>query len=230
MDILILSSYQRSVILNRVYIFTYPCLNLSEFHVVSVLRRLAVFGIPDLEKDTYGLQFIDMVFQNIEHFLKAKPSMLRELATRREKALTTLTKVLLDLQENQPLSYIPFIERSLQMTVRYTFTEEGNDLLYERFTVNALNLMRGVLRCEYYRPSKKFYDDPDPRAAQAHKLKMDFFTAATLTEICKRLILNYFPFKAEDLEQWDSDPEAFVSEEGGDSWKFTLRVRKYRKL
>ena len=39
--------------------------------LISVLRRLATFGFKDFDKSEQALTFINMVFQNIEHFLKA---------------------------------------------------------------------------------------------------------------------------------------------------------------
>jgi len=44
---------------------------------------------------------------------------------------------------------------------------------------------------------------------RAHEIKMTFFTADTLTEICRRLVTHYFLLTYYDLELWDSDPESF---------------------
>jgi hypothetical protein len=44
---------------------------------------------------------------------------------------------------------------------------------------------------------------------RAHEIKMAFFTADTLTEICRRLVTHYFLLTFYDLELWDSDPESF---------------------
>lgn len=44
---------------------------------------------------------------------------------------------------------------------------------------------------------------------RAHEIKMAFFTADTLTEICRRLVTHYFLLTYYDLELWDSDPESF---------------------
>lgn len=44
---------------------------------------------------------------------------------------------------------------------------------------------------------------------RAHEIKMAFFTADTLTEICRKLVTHYFLLTYDDLELWDSDPESF---------------------
>jgi hypothetical protein len=44
---------------------------------------------------------------------------------------------------------------------------------------------------------------------RAHEIKMAFFTANTLTEMCRKLVSHYFLLTRDDLELWDSDPESF---------------------
>ena len=49
----------------------------------------------------------------------------------------------------------------------------------------------------------------DPIIKQAYEIKMTFFTADTLREICHRLLLDYFVLSQEDLEMWNDDPEEY---------------------
>lgn len=36
--------------------------------------------------------------------------------------------------------------------------------------------------------------------------------------------MHYFLLTPDEFEQWDTDPEGYTSDEGGDSWKYNLRV------
>ncbi|KAI5086266.1 importin-11 isoform 2 [Silurus meridionalis] len=59
---------------------------------------------------------------------------------------------------------------------------------------------------------------------EAHRIKSDFFTHSTLSEMCKRLVCKYLLLTQEELNMWEEDPESFAVEEtGGDSWKYSLR-------
>ncbi|KAH7961683.1 hypothetical protein HPB52_011257 [Rhipicephalus sanguineus] len=58
---------------------------------------------------------------------------------------------------------------------------------------------------------------------EAAQIKMTFFTYATVTEMCRRLVLHYFLLTEEELATWDNDPEGFASDGGGEAWKFCLR-------
>ena len=43
----------------------------------------------------------------------------------------------------------------------------------------------------------------------AHEVFSEFFTAQVLTELCRQLVLNYFPLREDELNCWLTDPENF---------------------
>lgn len=54
-----------------------------------------------------------------------------------------------------------------------------------------------------------FTADSSPETLEAHKIKVSFFTYPTLTEICRRLVSQYFLLTEEELTMWEEDPEGF---------------------
>ncbi|XP_036164291.1 importin-11 isoform X7 [Myotis myotis] len=140
-----------------------------------------------------------------------------------EKTIILFTKVLLDFLDQHPFSFTPLIQRSLEFSVSYVFTEVGEGVTFERFIVQCMNLIKMIVKNYAYKPSKNF-EDSSPETLEAHKIKMAFFTYPTLTEICRRLVSHYFLLTEEELTMWEEDPEGFTVEEtGGDSWKYSLR-------
>lgn len=193
---------------------------------LKVLRKLVVSGFAELDKSPTALEFLRILFERLDRFLKIKYDLEatnQELFSKREKIITLMSKVLLDVQEFHSEGFIRFIRPSLQMAVVYNFTNQNRGLIYERFTVNALNLMRSILHCETYRPAKVIEETKSEATLMAHNIKMEFFTKDVLVELCHYFVLHYFLLTAEDLSCWDSDPESFMSEESGDSWKFSIR-------
>uniref|UniRef100_A0A8D1G664 Importin-11 n=2 Tax=Sus scrofa TaxID=9823 RepID=A0A8D1G664_PIG len=131
--------------------------------------------------------------------------------------------MLLDFLDQHPFSFTPLIQRSLEFSVSYVFTEVGEGVTFERFIVQCMNLIKMIVKNYAYKPSKNF-EDSSPETLEAHKIKMAFFTYPTLTEICRRLVSHYFLLTEEELTMWEEDPEGFTVEEtGGDSWKYSLR-------
>uniref|UniRef100_A0A673ZGF6 Importin-11 n=1 Tax=Salmo trutta TaxID=8032 RepID=A0A673ZGF6_SALTR len=140
-----------------------------------------------------------------------------------EKTIILYTKVLLDFLEVHPCAFIPLIQRSLEFAVGYVFTPAGEGLVFERFTVQCMNLIKTIVKNEAYKPCKNI-EDSKPESLEAHKIKTAFFTHPTLTEIGRRLVSHYFLLTEEELAMWEEDPEGFAVEEtGGDSWKYSLR-------
>jgi hypothetical protein len=71
-----------------------------------------------------------------------------------EKSIIHLTKVLLAVLEHHPFSYVDMIQPSLEFSVFYVFTPTGESLLFERFIIQCLNLIKGILLCAEYKPAK----------------------------------------------------------------------------
>ncbi|XP_023228381.1 importin-11-like [Centruroides sculpturatus] len=123
---------------------------------LKVLRMLVVHGFKEPHRVEEAVQFITIVFQHIKPFLECRKTLqhndnLRELC---EKYLILLTKVLHDLLELHPFSYVNFIRPSLECCVSLCFTAEGNGYLFERFIVQCLNLIKAILLCAEYKPAK----------------------------------------------------------------------------
>ncbi|XP_012519960.1 PREDICTED: importin-11 [Propithecus coquereli] len=118
--------------------------------------------------------------------------------------------MLLDFLDQHPFSFTPLIQRSLEFSVSYVFTEIGEGVTFERFIVQCMNLIKMIVKNYAYKPSKNF-EDSSPETLEAHKIKMAFFTYPTLTEICRRLVSHYFLLTEEELTMWEEDPEGFNS-------------------
>uniref|UniRef100_A0A8C5XGF8 Importin-11 n=1 Tax=Microcebus murinus TaxID=30608 RepID=A0A8C5XGF8_MICMU len=192
---------------------------------LKVLRKLTVNGFVEPHKNIEVMGFLHGIFERLKQFLECSrnigtDNMCRD---RLEKTIILFTKVLLDFLDQHPFSFKPLIQRSLEFSVSYVFTEIGEGVTFERFIVQCMNLIKMIVKNYAYKPSKNF-EDSSPETLEAHKIKMAFFTYPTLTEICRRLVSHYFLLTEEELTMWEEDPEGFTVEEtGGDSWKYSLR-------
>ena len=193
---------------------------------LKVLRKLVIHGFKKPHEHREVIVFIESIFGRIKVMLgfRKQNENHEHIKKISEKYIILLTKILLDLHENFPFSYLDFIKSSLDLAVYYVFTEAGDGILFERFIVQCLNLVKGLLVCPEYKPCKVLEDTKDPNTLVAHRLKTEFFTESVLVGMCHKLILHYFLLTQDDLEVWDSDPEGFCMDvEGGESWKYSLR-------
>uniref|UniRef100_A0A9J7X5V8 Importin-11 n=1 Tax=Cyprinus carpio carpio TaxID=630221 RepID=A0A9J7X5V8_CYPCA len=192
---------------------------------LKVLRKLTVHGFIEPHNNMEVMGFLNAVFERLKQFLECcrqfgPGSLCRE---KLEKTIILFTKVLLDFLEYHPWPFIPLIQRSLEFAVSYVFTEVGEGVVFERFIVQCMNLIKMIVKNEAYKPAKNI-EDSKPENLEAHKIKTAFFTHQTLTEIGRRLVSKYFLLTEEELTMWEEDPESFAVEEtGGDSWKYSLR-------
>uniref|UniRef100_A0A8C6XJ85 Importin-11 n=1 Tax=Naja naja TaxID=35670 RepID=A0A8C6XJ85_NAJNA len=124
------------------------------------------------------------------------------------RCLLFVNKVLLDFLDQHPFSFTSLIQRSLEFSVSYVFTEAGEGVVFERFIVQCMNLIKMIVKNYAYKPSKNI-EDSSPETLEAHKIKASFFTYPTLMEICRRLVTQYFLLTEEELTMWEEDPEGF---------------------
>ncbi|XP_034956341.1 importin-11 [Zootoca vivipara] len=192
---------------------------------LKVLRKLTVHGFVEPHRNVEVMAFLHAVFERLKQFLECSKSVEADHVCRDclEKTIILFTKVLLDFLDQHPFSFTPLIQRSLEFAVSYVFTEAGKGIVFERFIVQCMNLIKMIVKNYAYKPSKNV-EDSSPETLEAHKIKVSFFTYPTLTEICRRLVTQYFLLTEEELTMWEEDPEGFTVEEtGGDSWKYSLR-------
>lgn len=193
---------------------------------LRILRKLTVHGFKKPHESEDAMLFLNLVFDRAKTMLdcrkslQAKGSSLVQLC---EKFIIHLTKVLIAVLEHHPFSYVDLIHSSLEFAVFYVFTPAGEHLLFERFIIQCLNLIRGILMCAEYKAAKNIEETKEPATLRAHHIKLNFFIPSTLTEMCTKLVTHYFLLTRDDLELWDSDPESFATDEGGESWKYSLR-------
>uniref|UniRef100_A0A8D0KZC3 Importin-11 n=1 Tax=Strix occidentalis caurina TaxID=311401 RepID=A0A8D0KZC3_STROC len=220
---------------SHIYSFAYSLWN---HHTDIFLQQVCIgdetAATNSLEKTLLSLKdiylyifqgFLHAVFERLKQFLECSRSIGAEnvCRDRLEKTIILFTKVLLDFVDQHPFSFTPLIQRSLEFAVSYVFTEAGEGVVFERFIVQCLNLIKMIVKNYAYKPSKNI-EDSSPEILEAHKIKTAFFTYPTLMEICRRLVTRYFLLTEEELTMWEEDPEGFTVEEtGGDSWKYSLR-------
>ncbi|XP_043919759.1 importin-11 [Protopterus annectens] len=192
---------------------------------LKVLRKLTAHGFTEPQQNMEVMGFLNAVFERVKQFLECRRriSAGHICMDKLEKNIILYTKVLLDFLDYHPYHFIPLIQRSLEFAVSYVFTEVGEGVVFERFVVQCMNLIKMIVKNSAYKPAKNV-EDSKVETLEAHKIKMEFFTYQTLTEICRRLVSKYLLLTEEELTMWEEDPEGFAVEEtGGDSWKYSLR-------
>ncbi|XP_055941149.1 importin-11-like [Argiope bruennichi] len=197
----------------------------SCFLTLKILRKLVVNGFKDCSKETDAVNFLSLIFQQIGPFLECRTYLKNKehLLETCEKYLVLLIKILRGVLELQPFAFVQFIRPTLECSVTFCFNKSFEDRLFEKLIVQFLNLIKGILVCQEYKPAKLIEDTKNALTLEAHKIKVEFFTFPVLKEICDQLLSRYFLLSEHDITSWEYTPEEFASDEGGESWKFSLR-------
>ncbi|KAL1117813.1 hypothetical protein AAG570_004128 [Ranatra chinensis] len=190
---------------------------------LKILEKLVVHGFKKPHESQDACLFLKVIFERAKAMLEIRTSLKGVLHELVEKYTIRLTNVLLSVLECHPFSFVDYVRPSLEFAVFYAFTPNGERYLFERFLIQCFNLIKALLLCVEYRPMKILEETKVPETLSAHQIKQAFFDTATLTAICRKIITHYFLLTPQDLQLWESDPETFAMDEGGESWKYTLR-------
>ncbi|XP_042907797.1 importin-11 [Parasteatoda tepidariorum] len=196
----------------------------NSFLTLKILRKLVTFGFKECSKEPDAVNFILLIYQQIGPFLDCRMYLQNKgtVFDVCEKYIILLVKILRDVVDLQPFSFVQFIQPTLECCITFCFNRSLQDKLYERLIVQFMNVVKSILICQEYKPAKVI-EEKNPLTIEAHSIKVSFFTLPVLKEICDQLLSRYFLLTNEDISSWENSPEEFASEEGGESWKFSLR-------
>uniref|UniRef100_A0A182NDW1 Importin N-terminal domain-containing protein n=1 Tax=Anopheles dirus TaxID=7168 RepID=A0A182NDW1_9DIPT len=214
---------------------------------LRILKKLTIQGITDPLKCESCMMLIRVMFQRLKDLLECRmrvkrmlreaesgeaAEMMRKVTGNVEKFIVKHMKFLNLFYETHPDVFSPFVPVSFDFCFNYVF-HEGTNLIFEdnvitfpNFAIQCLCLLKGILS-----PNTSHLEML-PRASnylageakeRVNSAKVDFFTPERLSYIFEKIIMHYFLLTPDEFEQWDTDPEAYTSDEGGDSWKYNLR-------
>lgn len=200
--------------------------------VLRILKKLVIYGFQRPSESPKPTSLIKSIFERIKDLLecrlrvKSAPFDYLPLLERHEKFLLKHMKVLTEFQEYHRHAFLNFAPEVLDFSFNYAFFEgsqfifDGNKLSLPNFVIQCLNLIKGyLLNCN----GNVYNSKPTEEESNLVENMKKFFTPERLGFIMDKLLMHYFLLTPADLEQWEDDPEDYVTDEGGDSWKYSLR-------
>ncbi|KAF4803085.1 importin-11 isoform X2 [Turdus rufiventris] len=165
---------------------------LTFYHVTKTLasKRLAA------DRKLFYDGFLHAVFERLKQFLECSRSIRAEniCRDRLEKTIILFTKVLLDFLDQHPFSFTALIQRSLEFSVSYVFTEAGEGVVFEQFIVQCMNLIKMIVKNYAYKPSKNIEGSTNMENTNAILIKDAVYNAVGLAA--------YELFDSVDFDQW----------------------------
>lgn len=200
--------------------------------VLRILRKLTIYGFQKPAQSQKPMNFLKSIFDRIKDLLecrlriKAAPFEYLPLLERHEKFTLKHLKTLTEFQDYQRINFIEFAPQVLDTAFNYVFFEgsqlifDGNQLTMPHFVIHCLNLIKGYLLNS---TGNTYNNQPTEAEVNLAAVLKEFFTSERLEFIMEKLLMHYFLLTPSDIESWEDDPESYVTDEGGDSWKYSLR-------
>ncbi|XP_078037262.1 importin beta11 [Augochlora pura] len=191
--------------------------------LLRILRKLILHGFESTEVPQEATLLLEAVFERAKTCLECRKTLIsRGIQLEAcDKFMILWIKVLIGIHEIYSKLHIELIPTSIKFSVFYCFTEAGQNVAFEGFTIQCLNLLKRIVtRHQYSSYSRRKRDSNYLRLT---KLIQENFSPETLVEICSKLVTHYFLLTPADLELWDTDPEHFFFDDVGEVSKYSLR-------
>lgn len=200
--------------------------------VLRILKKLVIYGFQKPMESPKLAEFLKSTFDRVKNLLecririKSTPFDYVPLLERHEKFVLKHMKLLTEFQEYHRLAFVTFAPEVLEFSFNYAFFEgtqlifDGNQLSLPNFVIHCLNLIKGYLLNS---TGNVYNSKPTADELKLADVMKEFFTPNRLEFIMEKLLMHYFLLTPSDIEQWEDDPENYVTDEGGDSWKYSLR-------
>ncbi|XP_063695731.1 importin-11 [Culicoides brevitarsis] len=196
---------------------------------LKIIKRMNLFGLFKPEKNEMCNEFWRNFLPPIDELLHCRMYLLQKpeyqpIMETFEKYIVRHMKLLYEYQERHVSSFLEFAPAVLEFAYDHVFGEksalvvDGSRVHFQAFAIYCFNLIKSQLG----------YDDKVPKYSQdidkaMVKVTDGFFNTERLQIVVDKLISVYFLMTEVEMNIWESDPEEYVGQETGDSWKYCMR-------
>lgn len=204
--------------------------NVLERAVLSlkIMKKMSIFGVFHPGKNELMKEFLQRLLPTIDELLMCRLFIISKpeyqvMIEPTEKYIIKHMKLLFEFQERHIADITEMTPMILDFAFEHAFGSKceliltGNRVNIPGFAIHAFNLIKTQLG----------YDDKVPRYQVEVDMKMvkvtdGFFVGEKIETAVGKLLNCYLLLTEVELNNWNDDPEEFVNEECGDSWKYTL--------
>ena len=146
------------------------------------------------------------------------------LAPAIEKCTLKALKTVVDLQHTHPWSFLGCLGTTFDACAAEVLAApEGGRPRFDRLLIHCMTLLQNVLKNQGYRKALADSAAPNELTQRGERLtalgkevraELQVRVGAdAMARLCVLLVRGYLPLTAEDLEEWEADPEAFAHEQ-----------------
>ena len=109
---------------------------------LKILKKLIILGLKKPDECPDAMNFVSKLFVEAKTLLEVRKTAPPMLVESLEKYCVLHQKIWYDLLENHPFSFVQHISTCLSFICSLCFTNQGEGLLFQRFTIFNLNLLK----------------------------------------------------------------------------------------
>ncbi|KAL4911267.1 hypothetical protein BDW74DRAFT_184677 [Aspergillus multicolor] len=211
---------------------------------LKVLRRLLVAGYEHPNRDKDAQEFWSLThsqFSRLFALVSGSVTLPGEVQRFVEKHLLQLSKLHVEMAKDRAASFallpnsIPLVQSYWTLVVKLgeNYSQLGADgesdkTFMEKAGLRALLLLRACSRMAFY-PAQSFKyqtpQDKEEKQQAVELIKSQLFTEDFVVHVMELLVTQFFRFKQNDFQEWETEPEDWERKEEdiAEAWEFSIR-------
>lgn len=197
---------------------------------MKILDKLVLHGYRDNTYSSSANQLLTNILNSFNQLIsRYKEISLHQTFKEKYEYLCVLyVNILADYQETYPFNFVDYMHQSLNLITSICFTQEGKTIVFKKLILNFMNFLKSILISDKYKTSliKNENENIQNQQTKAIEIKKKFFTLDNLKLMLNFIFNEYLLMTLDELEQWYTDEEEFINEDGtsADSWKYSFRA------
>ncbi|KAH3767235.1 armadillo-type protein [Pelomyxa schiedti] len=200
----------------------------GEMSVLSfkVLRRFIVWGITDFTNDATAKEFFSRVYHLLVSLVRVKNTIAHHEEDPIEELLLQVAKLVLQAYKKQPLGFVPYLGPFMEYYHVQLCSPGTAVFQIQKFKLLCLHLLKQALHfckytSEFWKPLNSS-DSPPQALVDMISVVNQVFSGTRVTEIFNSIIACITITQTE-MEEWLADPEAYIAEQTGGTWEFSVK-------
>ena len=194
--------------------------------ITKILHKLLVHGKREYTAESTQIRYLHFCLQQIPSLLEIKKQNKNnsQYTEKIKKLIIIYLKILLEVQKLNVLSFNPVLGETIKFCLETVLTSSScTD--FSMMVIYCSNILCAISRS--YKKTKKSsleLSEAEKTLDVACLIKEKILTEDCVQNLCRHLILHYFPLTDSQLDEWRNDPEDYMLIECGESHKFVLKA------
>eukprot|EP01135_Chromosphaera_perkinsii_P002847 Nk52_evm2s229 gene=Nk52_evmTU2s229 len=195
---------------------------------LKIIRPILIYGYVDFAQSESAMSFLKELLECMTQSVQLRLLIPADsdFGDKFDRTIIKMAKCIVETQYSNPIAYSELNEPTLRFFVNcigqaHEEAEQHGRPVLDRLLIQSLLFVKHVANFKSYK-AKEGDALSEMKCKAAIEVVKSVLAPTVIVQMNTLLIRRYFVMTENDLVSWENNPEDFVFEESGDSWRYNL--------